>query len=180
MIEDEKVRTGIVRLDLLSSLDISSGDSPLIHLSAAGHLVPTSRGPLLDAPHSRTAYAHVQSSTCVTFFFSGKMLPSSWERIFVSLLCNMLLRVVQRKHICCLQFQQQLQFLRDDAPAAALTLHFAAFFSLGSLAEALIFIPAGGRTPDSMAEKSRMIFGNVLRGKFGRDLVGEWRPPRGM
>ena len=22
-----------------------------------------------------------------------------------------------------------------------------------------------------------MIFGNVLRGKFGRDLVGEWRPP---
>ena len=28
-----------------------------------------------------------------------------------------------------------------------------------------------------MAEKSRMIFGNVLRGKFGRDLVGEWRPP---
>ena len=28
-----------------------------------------------------------------------------------------------------------------------------------------------------MAEKSRMIFGNVLRGKFGGDLVGEWRPP---
>ena len=31
-----------------------------------------------------------------------------------------------------------------------------------------------------MAEKSGMIFGNVLSpgsGKFGRDLVGEWRPP---
>ena len=31
-----------------------------------------------------------------------------------------------------------------------------------------------------MAEKSGMIFGNVLNpgsGKFGRDLVGEWRPP---
>ena len=35
---------------------------------------------------------------------------------------------------------------RDDTPAAvALTFRFAAFFSLGS-AEALIFIPAGGRT----------------------------------
>ena len=31
---------------------------------------------------------------------------------------------------------------RDDAPAAALTLRFAAFFTLGS-AEALIFITAG-------------------------------------
>ena len=35
---------------------------------------------------------------------------------------------------------------RDDAPAAVvLTFHFAAFFTLGS-AEALILIPAGGRT----------------------------------
>ena len=54
---------------------------------------------------------------------------------------------MQRKHIYSLQFQRVAisRDDRDDAPAAALTLHFAAFFSLASasLAEALIFVPAG-------------------------------------
>ena len=78
---------------------------------------------------------------------------TSWERIFVSLLCNMSLRRIRfhcatKSHLVFAVFSV-LQFSfrddRDDAPAAALTLHFAAFFSLASasLAEALIFVPAG-------------------------------------
>ena len=187
MIEDD-LKHGMIEDDSEEPVSRASicchRTSPLIHLSAVGRLVPTSRGPLGDVAHSRTPCGWcpiVQSTSGTPSCPHGKMLPS-WKGILSPFpTCRWASSFnVQQRHVHCLQFHR-LQFLGTAVATLPLPWLFILqhFLALVGSAEALILIPAGA-APRFNGWKIWMIFGNVLRGKFGRDLVGEWRPPRGM
>ena len=132
--------------------------SPLIHLSAAkprSSDISRRTTPLVDTAHSRTL--SLRSCVCPVNNVCNILLLLLWEDVAIIMgkdfclpsLQHVVVRVrcfhcATKTHLLFAVFSE-LQFSwddRDDAPAAALTLHFAPFFSLGS-AEALIFIPAG-------------------------------------
>ena len=191
MIEDD-LKHGMIEDDSEEPVSRASicchRTSPLIHLSAVGRLVPTSRGPLGDVAHSRTpcGWCPIVQSTSGTFLSS--FLPpwedvAIMERYFVSF-SNMSLSVelqcaTKARSLFAVSSFAISRDGRGDAPAAALTVHFAAFFSLGWKCWGANFDPSGGRTQIQWL-KNLDDFWKCFEGEFGRDLVGEWRPPRGM
>ena len=140
-----------------------------------------SRRPLVNSRTVRTHMSRRSDARNIIFLINPAGLQPlgrccrRWKG-FVSVLQH---NVAPRPVPLCNEREHCLQFLGTTFPPPSVLFRFAAFFQPWQWGGAN-FDPSGGRTRDSMAEKSGMIFGNVLNpgsGKFGRDLVGEWRPP---